>query len=690
MKRVLLVAVLMLLGSVACYSDSPLWVFGVTDTPPTATFLPTPDYDKYPAKLGQDQVALAPIPSGGPTQPFFFVTRLPEELISGLRNASGSCDYGSELEVLYIGHKWESFSGTVFIDDIVLTSAENTETVFDFETPVDWAAEDDGIGADDEKAQIRNNVDFNSLKLSNSDVDVSNSTSVLGLDIQFSGEDWEASFATKFEPPQDWSTFDAISFNVFTPSNASKFYAIPFIRTANSEQAFASDKIALNSGLWTEVSFDLSAIEDRSNIQAFGVKIGANPTNTYYLVACSGTVGWANETRIAGPVLFLKGQSAQTRPISERGAPIPEGQPFMIHGGAEPPIGPLPASNQCQVGEVVDIIGVSSTNQQIWYNIRCDGTEGWVTEDRLFGPLFLPAVNGIGVVVAEEGITEIPLTANAGEVSDDNPPIGTCPINTAITTLDFETILVGEEQVPYYLISCGDLVGWTTQDPLLEIPYPLSTYVIVIGPEGSDEILVEAESEGNAETTDEISDTPVEDVALQDEQSFIDPRYRPATLTSEPAPATEDNIIGECPSSTVVQLEDVASNFGLIYYQVTCGEVTGWIDARNLPNSVLYPPGQTIWFTQPTFDAQRRRQRGFAIDATPSQTSPEIGQCALFQPVEVLRVIFEQRALKRLGFRLYYEVSCTNLDGEPIVGWQELELHTDKIATQNPLQIFGS
>lgn len=685
MKKVLLVAFLLAFGSIACYSDSSLWVVGVTDTPPTATFLPTPDYEKYPAQLQQDEVALAPVPSSGPTQAFFFITSFPEDLIPGVRNASGSCEYGAELEVLYIGHQWNNFSGSIFIDDVALTTVESTEPLFDFESDTAWAVEDDGVGADNDTVKTSSNVNFNSLRGEDNSVDVSNNSGVLELETNFSGNDWEATYATGFDTAQDWSGFDGVTMSVFAPAGAEKFFAAVFLRTGDGNEQTKSARLALTPGIWNDVSFDISTIENRSAVQGFGIVIGPDPARTYYLVACSGTVGWASEDRIAGPIIFNSGQSAQTRAVSDRGAALAPGQPFMIHGGAEPPIGPFPAGNQCEVGEVVDVIGVATANEQIWYQIQCANSDGWVTEDRLFGPLSLPSQGGNGLIATAEGVEAVEMTLTEGEISDSNPVIGQCANNTPIVTTNFATLEDADgERIPYYQIQCGDVVGWTSQDPLLEIPYALGTYTIIVGREVSS-VDVVTEDEEDSEDTEAATDISAD----ADADSFVNPNYLPATMTNEPAPANDQNIIGECPSSAVVQLEDVASSVGIVFYQVTCGDLNGWITADVLPNEVLYPIGQSVYPTAPTLDANRRPLTGFAIDDMPSQVAVEVGQCSLYDEVQVLRVVFEERALARLGFRLYYQVSCVSIEGELITGWQELELHTDKLSTSNPRERFG-
>ena len=434
-KKPLLVLLLLLLASTACYSDSPLWVFGVTDTPPTATFLPTPDTASYPTKLTNADIALATEPAVR-DEPFFFITGLPEDLLTAARNASGSCDWGSELEVLYIGQEWVNFNDSIYIDDIVLVTGDERTAVQDFESDTTWTVVDDGIGADNEATRLSSNINFESLRGSSSDdaedtLDVSNSTTVLEAQFNFAATDWSGTISTTFDSPQDWAGQESLSLSLFAPPKAEDFFVQAYLIIDGTPE-FAGE-VALVTKQWTEGTLDLTTFADISAVEGLQLVIGPDPTNTWYLVECSGNIGWANEDRIAGPVLFQRGQSALTRPISHTEAALTESSPFMIYAGSEPPINLVvpPPAVQCRVNEVIEITDVSSIDQDLWYSVRCSGGIGWVRGFRLFGPLPLPSQNGRGIIRA--GFDDVELTENRGESSTDNPVVGTCAANQPIS-----------------------------------------------------------------------------------------------------------------------------------------------------------------------------------------------------------------------------------------------------------------
>lgn len=673
-KKPLLVILFLLLASMACYSDSPLWVFGVTDTPPTATSLPQPNPNEYPAKLGPSERALAPRPSS-PQQAFFFVTSLPEELIPGVRNASGSCEYGSELEVLYIGHEWQNFNGSVFVDNISIANAESSTTLYDFNDGASdaWRVQDDGIGAEDESLNVANDGVFNEMGEDGAERE---SNPALSLNLNFSGEDWRARFVSSVTDIDLFATAETLSAMIYVPADKDNFTANIFIRGGWANIVHASDRQALNPGAWNTISLDLSTIGNLGSVTEIGIEVGPNPDNTWYLVACTGTVGWAAEERIAGPVLFSRGESALTRPIDNRGNPIREGGPFAIYGAADSTSIQLPPTVQCgSPGDVVDVTDVTSIDQDLYYEIRCNnGSIGWVTGDRLFGPLVLPAVDGQGIVAPENG-NSINLTSSPA----GSEVVGSCDANTEIKTIGFNAIGEENQLVPYYHIDCNGTRGWAIQNDLLEIPYSVGIYTVLVGDEAEDVAPVEA-AEG-----EDASDSPDEETATEESE------FAPVPLTSEPAIAGADNIIGECPSGTTVLLENVATSAGtgIIFYQITCGDNTGWVEERYMPNSVQYEPGLIIYFMETT-NAIDDPFEGFILDLVPSQVSTPVGACALYQPAEITNIAIEEKALARLGYRLYYEVSCLNENGEEIIGWSELELESDIISRRNPLEFLGN
>lgn len=1027
-KKPLMAFLFLLIASLACYSDSPLWVFGVTDVPPTATFLPTPGSgaDEYPAKLNSGDLALAPNPTSA-SQAFFFVTRLPEDLQTGVRNAGGSCDYGAQLEILYIGNQFEDFKGNVYVDNIALSSTVEgqepiSETQFDFEgdvaawnlnanlpagknisqaSNVDFAslagvsrleetvialdevlgnaenisteevdelqakldaldgviaslpstsvddleallitvddtlgeleiasaqdldaiyqtitgflsgyedtlvevntvvtnnsailadletvsAQDkqailaelnvalgldrenvisslqstlvehllsvlanidglDGVelsdsteaaitvgsdllgdptnaaiediknaltGISDVLAQDRQNLennlvgalsvrlenlldiinsesvldnrgdvldDLEAVRISREDVladpdsatvadlratfdeivaalqqdrddiialdaVVENNTSVLQMQTDYNAERLLASASVRLAEDSsvgaDWSTYSQISFEIFVPLDADPFLMQLILKRGSGESEVVTSRINLNAGRWTPITVDLSMFEDLTDVRELSFEIGPDPSRRYYLIECSGTVGWATEARLAGPVNIVPGQSALTRNVGSRDNPLTDGAPFGVAAGQSPPApnsGPVfdDAAQQCLVGEVVDVESVfaydsNTQDHQLWYLIACAAGRGWVAEDRLFGPLVLPETGGIGLISSEfpEGID---LTANAGSANDQNPIVGNCPTQQLIQTTEFSAI-VGETEndlIPHYHIQCGDeLAGWTDQSVLLEIPYTVGTSVMVIGPanigdfevsdidtetETTDEQAGTEQTSGDSDQVDDIDDLVRNlrlayisgDIELAEiEEEFRNivvgqeafngdaSEFLSATLTVDPGLPFEGNVAGECPTGTIITLQDVGSSEGAIYYNIQCGDVVGWINNIYLPNIAQLNVESTVWFVSPSTRGSGDADEGFSLRLEPKPNGKLLSdwQCALYQPVTVNRVVIYQRALKSLGFSLYYDITCQDINSVQISGFVEQREILPNILDRDPTTIIG-
>lgn len=103
-SKPMLVLSVLILAALACYSDSPLWPYDLTEPPPSPTFLPTPDAGDS-AKFVPGDIVIAPIPRGANSAPFLFLADYPENVRPDLTNSSGSCSFERELEILYSGRK---------------------------------------------------------------------------------------------------------------------------------------------------------------------------------------------------------------------------------------------------------------------------------------------------------------------------------------------------------------------------------------------------------------------------------------------------------------------------------------------------------------------------------------------------------------------------------------------------------
>jgi hypothetical protein len=429
--------------------------------------------------------------------------------------------------------------------------------------------------------------------------------------------------------------------------------------------------------------------------------------------------------------------------MGSRDNPLPDGSVFGVAAGQEPPrpnSGPVfdDASQNCLVGEVVDVEGVfayddDSGSHQLWYLIDCANGRGWVAENRLFGPLVLPEDDGIGLIssVHADGAD---LTANPGPSGDANPVVGTCTPDQFIETLDFSAI-TGETEgdlISYYYIQCGeDLAGWTEQSVLLEIPYLVDTSTIVIGPPIVEFVVDDPPNEegDDSDTSDEGDDgDPGEEEAGSVEKDVVREQIRllrtdfasgeidhvqlgdelrllvvgesgdassflSAQLTIEPGLPLEENIAGVCSTGTVLDVENVRSADDIVYYQVTCGEVTGWIDSRYLPYHAELELDSTLWFVRPSTTGGEEDD-GFSITVQPDPVGIRVGECALFSPVTVNRVVLDEKAIKSQGLNLYYEIGCVDINGVQIIGFVEQrnivpEDATHVVLDRDPTKLIG-
>ena len=262
------------------------------------------------------------------------------------------------------------------------------------------------------------------------------------------------------------------------------------------------------------------------------------------------------------------------------------------------------------------------------------------------------------------------------------------PINRLVT-VGFDIVVAeGTDDVqPFYLIECGGVTGWVEQTPLLEVPHSPDTLVMVIG-----DLRIEID-EIVAETSEGDGTTEAEGDGGEDAEAETS-EFLPVAMASEAAIADSSNTVGECPSGSPVIVEDVANlqDLPTIVYQITCNDATGWVEARYLPNKVAFAPETEIFFIEITTDIDDT-QTGYQIVEAPRFAANPIGACKVFeteQPARITAVEFEQKALKRLGYRLHYEITCLNEDNEEIVGWRALEEDLSRFTLRNPIELLGN
>lgn len=406
----------------------------------------------------------------------------------------------------------------------------------------------------------------------------------------------------------------------------------------------------------------------------------------YYLIACQGSVGWSEEDRLTGPIKFDAGNSAYTLPIDANGNPIPDTMPnFAIHNqepvpNQNPPVFG-PATTQCEVNQVVDVVGLKAIDASTtWYQIDCgNNVFGWVDQTRLFGPLFFSDDGGIGLV--NPAIDVLPLTANPEPVSGDNT-IAECPGDSVITTTALQLI----DEVPYYEITCGDVSGWTIQDDLIELAYAPDSFIVVHVEE-----TVVTSDEG--ETTDATADTPPADEGADAADVVL-----AAALTENPGPVdtAENPQIGECASESIAYVDGVTYAGFEFYYHIDCGnEQVGWLDGSYALMQVGFPADGEVAITDAGIIGLTSSERAFYVSDEPKRIAGARGASGACESNSLATIADTALVQTASGPQFYYLVTCTSTLGTELQGWvdqnrlQPAEILSDSGSATPTDNVFG-
>lgn len=205
-------------------------------------------------------------------------------------------------------------------------------------------------------------------------------------------------------------------------------------------------------------------------------------------------------------------------------------------------------------------------NDDIYYLINCVGSVGWVVEERLAGPLMFEAEE-LAITVAPDA------TAQSVELLDNGfrplpaNPLQSCKPETVVRISDVIAADPDGDDIKsiFYEIECpttgGPLTGWVTNDDLYG-PVPIDV----------DQRAVAVDTE---------------DVGFQ--------------LMSEPAAATEDNVVeGECTTGDILTAEEVRLIDDQVYYQMACGEATGWVMPNMFVGPLRYETGINVVVYMPS------------------------------------------------------------------------------------------
>ncbi len=417
----------------------------------------------------------------------------------------------------------------------------------------------------------------------------------------------------------------------------------------------------------------------------------------YYLIDCGGSVGWAAEGRLAGPLLFERNDLALAL------APAGEPKVTMLD---ELTLQPAPAFlQQCPSETIVPVLDLKAADQdgdgtrEVYYQIECPrGTRGYVEGSQLLGPLEIAVGDrALAVIGASDDGETYRLAREPGPVTDANAVEAACAEGDILTA---EEARVVDQQV-YYRVTCGAISGWASSDRF-------------IGPFRYDigqNVLIQVEPIASLTTAPEP--TPGEAQAAGSaalaapEVVYTVP---PAFLTSSAGPAnfgTEDvetNIVGVCPDGAVASISDYVATDGRIYDEVTClgclvdqlqteeravtiggassaatvsicpetRALTGWVEQASLRGPLPFVPGDRVRVKagsaalQTTDDGltfvrlPTTTSGAFALTPT-SQHIEFAGRCPADAPLTVVDFAAEQ-ARTGAALTFYFQVECA---GQP-------------------------
>lgn len=409
----------------------------------------------------------------------------------------------------------------------------------------------------------------------------------------------------------------------------------------------------------------------------------------YYLIDCSGSVGWVEAGRILGPLNFSKGDLALTV--------VPEGvrnvqmldpvtfQPMLLQ--------------QCQPGTITNILEIEARDldedgrTEIYYQIECPvGTPGWVTSRELTGPLEIRVKDralAISDVGSEDG--EYRLANEPAPLTVQNAVEGSCPEGSILEAQEARPV----EGTVYYRMKCGDIEGWVDQDrfvgPLL---YDADTNGMIYVPpvylfedqlpEDAQAELAATESEGGEDAVAQESEA--ESSEGDTEQRKVVAYTPPLSLSENPGPAPEGQeavIVGECPSGALAHLNEYRG-LDTIYYNITCtsnvcqdervdedGQTvcdsyqsyTGWVSQQYIQGPVTFVPGDAVKFidSSKAWDEDKvfvRIPTTFTGAATLGRFTDYSGRCPSDAAIAVIDVGIEKDATRN-SFKFYYKVQCT-------------------------------
>lgn len=423
---------------------------------------------------------------------------------------------------------------------------------------------------------------------------------------------------------------------------------------------------------------------------------------TYYLVDCVGSVGWVNEKRLAGPLLFSADNLAiGVAAAGEQTVKVLDPMTF------QPVFNPL---MQCKPETIVTVLDVLAEDpdkdgfKDIFYSISCPTTAGpltgLVTNADLFGPVDMDS-DARAIALGAEG-EEFNLTTEPGPVTAGNVVPGECEPGAVVQASEAKL----QDGHVYYRVTCGEISGWVDQEKIVgPLDFDEGDFTVIYVPaqpifedqltEDLTGLVDEAALEGEGETGEAV---PATEAATEEAGTSLAAHERkvvqyfpPLYLTDNPEPyvlGSETNVVGQCVNNTVARILDYAGS-DRIYYRITCdrcaeestgddGSTTctsyetqeGWVEQSYLQGPLELVVGDRVAFKSSSAALETDEETGVEYSRLPASLSGAAsvgrftefsGRCPLDEPMTIVAVVLD-KARTSNSFNFFYRVQC---NGEP-------------------------
>lgn len=415
----------------------------------------------------------------------------------------------------------------------------------------------------------------------------------------------------------------------------------------------------------------------------------------FYLVNCVGSVGWAAEDRLAGPLDFSKDDLAIAL-APEGGAGNAVELLDRLNGFRPMPANPLQKCNPESLVRVTAIEAVDHDNdgiRTIFYEIECPTMagplRGWVDTTSLFGPMEID-INAKAIAVDPAdgtfGLTIDPVPLAEGELVE-----GECNAGDVLTALEVK--LVGD--TAYYKMSCGDVEGWASQAFFVgPLRFEVGMNTVIYTPPVqvfADTLPAVGDDGDDGDDDAAVPNDGGDEIALHEREVLI--ISPPINLTADPGQAIltgdDANVIGQCDSGQVAYINAYAA-VDKVYLNVDCKECvaqdddgnceeyvehTGWADQRYLQGPIDFVIDQQVVFAERSKVVQADDDGVLWARIPPTIGSAEIlgdntqfaGRCLIEEPITVTGIVL-QKDRTRNRFSFFYTIECTGQSSNIIQG----------------------